>query len=125
VAIFSKHYCDSEFCLHELAMLVEARKVIIPIFYDIKPSEIILPEAVVDSKEHLPRDIERFRFALRQAKYTVGLTYDSATGYASPLLDLHSYLCVDRSLRTGTNFAICNGDHVGTWPSWYQRRPTR
>ncbi|KAK3125397.1 hypothetical protein QOZ80_7BG0604340 [Eleusine coracana subsp. coracana] len=79
VAIFSKRYCDSEFCLHELAQLVEARKLIIPIFYDIKPSELILPEAVVDSKEHLPRDIERFRFALRQAKYTVGLTYDSAT----------------------------------------------
>ncbi|KAK3127419.1 hypothetical protein QOZ80_7AG0573030 [Eleusine coracana subsp. coracana] len=79
VAIFSKRYCDSEFCLHELAQLVEARKTIIPIFYDIKPSELILPEAVVDSKEHLPRDIERFRFALRQAKYTVGLTYDSAT----------------------------------------------
>jgi hypothetical protein len=91
VAIFSKHYCDSEFCLHELAMLVEARKTIIPIFYDIKPSELILPEAVVDSKEHLPRDIERFRFALRQAKYTVGLTYDSATGYmCAPLLELLS-----------------------------------
>jgi hypothetical protein len=128
VAIFSKHYCDSEFCLHELAMLVEARKVIIPIFYDIKPSELILPDAVVDSKEHLPRDIERFRFALRQAKYTVGLTYDSATGYAYRhyWTGLHSYLCVSISLRTGTNFAICNnGDRAGTWPSWYQRRPTR
>jgi hypothetical protein len=81
VAIFSKHYFDSDFCLHELASLVEARKVIIPIFYGIKPSELILPQDVVDSNAHAPRDIERFRLALREVKYTVGITYDPATGY--------------------------------------------
>ncbi|KAF8669287.1 hypothetical protein HU200_051621 [Digitaria exilis] len=81
VAIFSKRYFDSEFCLHELASIVESRKVLIPIFYGIKPSELILPKAVEDSQTHAPRDIERFRLALQEAKYTVGLTYDPATGY--------------------------------------------
>lgn len=80
VAIFSKRYFDSEFCLHELASIVESRKVLIPIFYGIKPSELILPKAVEDSQTHAPRDIERFRLALQEAKYTVGLTYDPASG---------------------------------------------
>ena len=79
VAIFSERYLDSEFCLHELAALVEARKAIVPIFYGVKPSALVLPQAVVDA--HAPRDVERLRAALRQAKYTVGLAYDPATGY--------------------------------------------
>ncbi|KAF0905962.1 hypothetical protein E2562_008984 [Oryza meyeriana var. granulata] len=87
VAIFSPHYCDSEYCLRELAMLVESRKTIIPIFYDIKPSDLILPQAVVDTAAH-PRDIERFKFALREAKNTVGLTYDPATGDLAELVSL-------------------------------------
>ncbi|XP_034581037.1 probable 2' cyclic ADP-D-ribose synthase BdTIR [Setaria viridis] len=86
VAIFSKRYFDSEFCLHELASIVESRKVLIPIFYGIKPSELILPQEVADSKAHAPRDIERFRLALQEAKYTVGLTYDPATGDLAELV---------------------------------------
>ena len=82
VAIFSRRYFDSEFCLHELASIVEARKLLIPIFYGIKPSELVLPPAVEESKHHAPKDIERFRLALQEAKYTVGLTYDPKTGYA-------------------------------------------
>ncbi|KAF8664505.1 hypothetical protein HU200_054682 [Digitaria exilis] len=92
VAIFSKRYFDSEFCLHELASIVESRKVLIPIFYGIKPSELILPKAVEDSQTHAPRDIERFRLALQEAKYTVGLTYDPATGYLRTPLFLHAPL---------------------------------
>lgn len=83
VAIFSERYLDSEFCLHELAALVEARKAIVPIFYGVKPSALVLPQAVVDA--HAPRDVERLRAALRQAKYTVGLAYDPATGYVKVL----------------------------------------
>ncbi|KAL6657779.1 hypothetical protein ACP70R_005559 [Stipagrostis hirtigluma subsp. patula] len=86
VAIFSPRYFESDFCLRELAALVEARKIIIPIFCDIKPSELVLPQAVVDSNAHAPGDIERFRFALREAKYTVGLAYNSATGDLAELV---------------------------------------
>uniref|UniRef100_A0ACD5YWY0 Uncharacterized protein n=1 Tax=Avena sativa TaxID=4498 RepID=A0ACD5YWY0_AVESA len=86
VAIFSPSYCDSEYCLRELAMIVESRKAIIPIFYNIKPSDLILPQALADSDVYLPRDLERFRFALREAKNTVGITYDSATGDMAELV---------------------------------------
>lgn len=85
VAIFSKHYCDSDYCLRELAMLVDTRKTIIPVFYDIEPSELVLPQELLQSKDYTPRDIERFRFALREVKRTagIGLTYDFTAGYAS------------------------------------------
>ncbi|KAL5198670.1 hypothetical protein ABZP36_002182 [Zizania latifolia] len=96
VAIFSPHYCDSEYCLRELAMLVESRKTIIPIFYDIKPSDLVLPQAVVQSTTHHPRDIERFKFALREAKNTVGLTYDSATGDLAELVSLAAGAVLDQ-----------------------------
>lgn len=81
VAIFSQRYFDSDYCLRELASIVEARKVLIPIFYGIKPSELVLPQEVVDSKTYTPQEIKRFTLALQEARYTVGLTYDPATGY--------------------------------------------
>ncbi|RLN35502.1 disease resistance-like protein CSA1 [Panicum miliaceum] len=96
VAIFSRRYFDSEFCLHELASIVEARKLLIPIFYGIKPSELILPPAVEESKDHTPRDIERFRLALQEAKYTVGLTYDPATGDLAELVYTAANAVMDR-----------------------------
>ena len=89
VAIFSPRYFDSDFCLHELANIVESRKLLIPIFYGIKPSELILPQEVVDSQTFMPRDIDRFRFALKEAKYTVGLTHDPAKEYVPSYLQLH------------------------------------
>ncbi|CAL5062137.1 unnamed protein product [Urochloa decumbens] len=100
VAIFSKRYFDSDFCLHELASLVEARKIIIPIFYGIKPSELLLPEAVVESNAHAPRDIERFRLALREVKYTVGLTYDPATGDLAELVNKAADVVMERIHET-------------------------
>ena len=74
VAIFSRCYFDSEFCLHEFASIVEARKLLIPIFYGIKPSELTLPPAMEESKHHA-KDIKRFRLTLQEAKDTVGLIY--------------------------------------------------
>jgi hypothetical protein len=38
VAIFSKDYAGSHFCLHELCVMLESEKLIIPVFYDVSPS---------------------------------------------------------------------------------------
>jgi hypothetical protein len=43
VAIFSRHYCVSDYCLRELTTLDEARKTIIPVFYDVQPDDLVLP----------------------------------------------------------------------------------
>lgn len=82
VAVFSPRYCDSYFCLHELAMFMESKKKVIPIFCDIKPSEL----RVVDNGSCTPNELRRFSRALEEAKYTVGLTFDSLKGYNIAIL---------------------------------------
>ncbi|XP_038688491.1 TIR-only protein-like [Tripterygium wilfordii] len=73
VAVFSPRYCDSYFCLHELALIMESKKKVIPIFCDVKPSEL----RVVDNESCEAKEIQRYKRALEEAKYTVGLTFDS------------------------------------------------
>ncbi|XP_051135484.1 TIR-only protein-like [Andrographis paniculata] len=76
VAVFSPMYCQSYFCLHELSLMVETRKKIVPIFCDVKPSEL----AVKDDGCRPEKDLWRFRSALQEAKDTVGLTFDTLRG---------------------------------------------
>lgn len=76
VAIFSPRYCQSYFCLHELARIMEAKKKVIPVFCDVKPSELIIK----DDWKAPKHEIERFQFALEEAKYTVGLDFNSSNG---------------------------------------------
>ncbi|KAB5534670.1 hypothetical protein DKX38_017756 [Salix brachista] len=49
---------------------------VIPIFCDVKPSQL----GVVDNGKCAMEDIRRFNWALEEAKYTVGLTFDSLKG---------------------------------------------
>ncbi|KAF9609169.1 hypothetical protein IFM89_013559 [Coptis chinensis] len=76
VAVFSPHYCESYFCLLELALIMECKKKVIPIFCDIKPSEL----HIVDDGFCSENEVRRFRRALEEARYTVGITFDSRTG---------------------------------------------
>ncbi|KAF8401552.1 hypothetical protein HHK36_012494 [Tetracentron sinense] len=76
VSVFSPHYCESYFCLRELTTLMESKKKVIPIFVDIKPSEL----RVMDNGSFGVKELQRFRWALEEAKYTVGFTFDSSNG---------------------------------------------
>ncbi|KAK9056970.1 hypothetical protein SSX86_024335 [Deinandra increscens subsp. villosa] len=76
VAVFSPRYCDSYFCLHELALMMESRKKVIPIFCDVKPSELL----VRDNKIYTETEIKKFRYAIEEAKNTVGLAFDTTKG---------------------------------------------
>ncbi len=40
VAIFSKHYADSVYCLDELCAMLESGKLIIPVYYDVSPIDL-------------------------------------------------------------------------------------
>lgn len=77
VAVFSPRYCESYFCLHELALLMGCRKKVIPIFCDIKPSQL----QVLNHAKWSQDDVRRFKFALEEAKHIVGLTFNSSKGY--------------------------------------------
>ncbi|OAY28660.1 TIR-only protein [Manihot esculenta] len=76
VAVLSPRYCDSYFCLHELALIMESKKKVIPIFCDIKPSQL----RIVDKGLCSAKEMQRFNWALEETKYTVGLTFDSLKG---------------------------------------------
>ncbi|KAG6387338.1 hypothetical protein SASPL_152525 [Salvia splendens] len=76
VAVFSPRYCDSYFCLHELALMMDLKRKVIPIFCDVKPSQLRL----VDDGTMSPEEVTRFRSALEEAKHTVGLDFDSHKG---------------------------------------------
>ncbi|KAE8719830.1 Alpha-galactosidase 2 [Hibiscus syriacus] len=76
VAIFSPNYCDSYFCLHELALMMESKKRVIPVFCDVKPSQL----QVVDYRTRSTEQLQRFSWALEEAKYTVGLAFDTLQG---------------------------------------------
>ncbi|XP_031478191.1 disease resistance protein TAO1-like [Nymphaea colorata] len=40
VPIFSKGYADSEWCLKEIAKMVECKRLIIPVFFDVEPRDV-------------------------------------------------------------------------------------
>ncbi|GKB41305.1 TIR domain-containing protein-like protein [Tanacetum coccineum] len=83
VAVFSPRYCQSYFCLHELALMMESGKKVIPIFCDVKPSEL----RVLDNKICSPSEIKRFSNAIEEAKNTVGLAFDTTKGNWSDVVD--------------------------------------
>ncbi|KAM7250077.1 hypothetical protein ACFE04_021960 [Oxalis oulophora] len=76
ICVFSPTYCESYFCLHELALFMETNKKVIPIFCDVKPSELKVMYKGKCSQD----EVERFNRALEEAKHTVGLTFDSLKG---------------------------------------------
>ncbi|XP_022140161.1 uncharacterized protein LOC111010893 [Momordica charantia] len=91
IAVFSPRYCESYFCLHELALMVEKKKKIIPIFVDVRPSQLR-----IEYNQSCPdKELQRFNSALGEAKYTVGLTFNSLTGDWSELLRKASNAVID------------------------------
>ncbi|XP_076935073.1 putative 2' cyclic ADP-D-ribose synthase BdTIR [Bidens hawaiensis] len=76
IVVFSPRYCQSYFCLDELARITEAKKTVMPVFCDVKPSELM----VKDHWRYSKHELDRFKWALEEAKYTVGLTFNSSSG---------------------------------------------
>ncbi|XWS27976.1 hypothetical protein CRYUN_Cryun25bG0026500 [Craigia yunnanensis] len=91
VTVFSPNYCKSYFCLHELALIMESKKKVIPIFCDIKPSQL----RVVNNGNVPAKDFQRFKLALEEAKYTVGLTFDSLKGNWSDVVTSASEIVIE------------------------------
>ncbi|GKC09115.1 TIR domain-containing protein-like protein [Tanacetum coccineum] len=87
VAVFSPRYCQSYFCLHELALMMESGKKVIPIFCDVKPSEL----RVLNNKICSPSEIKRFSNAIEEAMNTVGLAFDTTKGNWSDVVQSLAY----------------------------------
>ncbi|KAA8523862.1 hypothetical protein F0562_010285 [Nyssa sinensis] len=95
VTVFSPRYCESYFCLHELALIMETKKKVIPIFCDIKPSQL----RIVDNGRVPPAELERFNWALEEAKYTVGLKFDSIEGNWSDVVTSAADIVIESLLE--------------------------
>ncbi|KAK7342631.1 hypothetical protein VNO80_25587 [Phaseolus coccineus] len=95
LALISPRYCDSYFCLHELALLMECRKKVIPLFVDIKPSQL----RVINNRKWTLEDHHRFKFAIEEAKHTVGLTVNSAQGNFSGIVTSASDIIIESLLE--------------------------
>ncbi|XP_038904251.1 TIR-only protein-like [Benincasa hispida] len=74
VAVFSPRYCESYFCLHELAMIMESNKKVIPIYCDIKASQL----RIEDNHDYEIDELKRFNWALEEAKRFDGLKFNSS-----------------------------------------------
>lgn len=81
VAVFSPRYCESTFCLKELALLMDAKKKVIPIFCDVTPLQI-RNLAIVRCDGYTSKEVLKLRSALVEATRIVGLSFDSSKGYA-------------------------------------------
>jgi len=81
IAIFSTGYAESEWCLAELVLMVESDAIIIPVFYDVKPTDIwwnrvdgmdgVYAEALRILKDEKTFDPETHQEKLRYDSHTI------------------------------------------------------
>jgi hypothetical protein len=93
LVIFSKNYASSIWCLDELVMILECRKMgqtVIPVFYDVNPSDVRWQTGsyadVFDRHEKVFSEqidkVIKWREALREAANLAGINVNNfANGY--------------------------------------------
>jgi hypothetical protein len=75
VPIFSKRYAESKWCLMEIAKIVKCRRLIIPVFFDVDPSDVRHQTGTFESafrghrknKKLDAKKVDDWRDALRKA----------------------------------------------------------
>ncbi|KAG7990751.1 hypothetical protein I3843_02G040200, partial [Carya illinoinensis] len=96
VVVFSPRYCESYYCLHELALLLELPKRVIPIFYNVNPSQLLVGDISNGTCVSDQKELERFSRALEEAKNIVGLRFDSSRGYWAEFLQSASDAIIEQ-----------------------------
>ncbi|KAG0605802.1 hypothetical protein M758_9G088700 [Ceratodon purpureus] len=93
VAIFSKRYAESKYCLQELCDMLQSEKIIIPVFYDVKPEHLRYIEGGPYAKgfhKHRSRgrhkDIQKWKDALFQVSERRGFRKDEVKGDENELV---------------------------------------
>jgi len=87
VAIFSKRYAESKYCLQELCDMLHSQKIIIPVFYDVKPEHLRWIESgpyAYGFRKHRIRgrhkEIQKWKDALAQVSEGRGFRKDEVNG---------------------------------------------
>lgn len=100
IAIFSPNYAESDWCLKELVLMIKSGATIIPVFYNIKPSELrwtgkdkkdgTYAKCLRNHEEkrrHKSQTIQNWRDALSHAANLSGLELEEFNGDEEELLD--------------------------------------
>ncbi|XP_059072403.1 probable 2' cyclic ADP-D-ribose synthase BdTIR [Cryptomeria japonica] len=81
VAILSPGYAESTWCLEELSLMLKTGQTIIPVFYNVNPSDIhwISKEPFAEAfckheatKRYSPEKVKDWKSALQQVSYLIG-----------------------------------------------------
>ncbi|GLJ06265.1 hypothetical protein SUGI_0034570 [Cryptomeria japonica] len=98
IPIFSRFYAESPWCLEEAARMIRSNGFIIPLFYDVEPSDVRYPQrngglfarAFQNHYTHLDRQdektIEEWKKALHQISFCSGWTREAEFGYEGRLV---------------------------------------
>ncbi|XP_010027370.2 disease resistance protein RPV1-like isoform X2 [Eucalyptus grandis] len=131
IPIFSTNYASSHWCLRELAKMVENtskskedgnKKVILPIFYDVKPDDVQLKtllycDAILNLEQKMAnqkmklssKDVETWRQALREVDGTKGWELEKYPGHG----DLIKLIVNEVMDRLMTRQRKVTGDLIG------------
>lgn len=106
IAIFSAGYAQSEWCMDELLLMIESGSIIIPVFYDVKPTDmwsngvyaealrILKDKKIFDREAHQEKaryqsdSIERWKKALMEVTGREGLKLETYDGDEGKLVDM-------------------------------------
>ncbi|CAN6446017.1 unnamed protein product [Victoria cruziana] len=96
VPIISKGYADSKWCLKELAKIMECNKKVIPVFFEVNPSDVKRQDGLFASafKTHESNgklnqeDVRKWREALVKVGNISGFTLEDVHGYEAKLVNI-------------------------------------
>ncbi|GMP63361.1 hypothetical protein CsSME_00025081 [Camellia sinensis var. sinensis] len=139
IIVFSKDYASSRWCLDELVMILEHKRtsghVILPVFYDVDPSQVrkqmgkrFMGETNERKKEYLRKKVEGWRAALREVADLAGMVLQNqADGHEAKFIQKIVKVIGDKLNRTVLNVApylIGIGSRVKNISLWLQDEST-
>lgn len=110
IPIFTKNFAESHWCLNEVAHMCKCSGVIIPLFYDVKPTEVRNPERGAFAKafeekkrRYSPHRISEWKAALSNASSFSGWCTDDTLGYVIKFLLRFSFFLIVSNNRNQIN----------------------
>uniref|UniRef100_A0A0D6QUE0 TIR domain-containing protein n=1 Tax=Araucaria cunninghamii TaxID=56994 RepID=A0A0D6QUE0_ARACU len=95
IPIFTKNFAESHWCLDEVAHMCKANGIIIPLFYDVQPTEVRNPERGAFSKafeqkkgRYSLQRIKEWKNALSKVSSLSGWCKDDTSGFEAGLVKL-------------------------------------
>eukprot|EP01018_Ginkgo_biloba_P030834 Gb_14963 [translate_table: standard] len=95
IPIFSTRYAESKWCLNELCSMCSSKNTIIPLFYNVKPSDVRYPDKGpyeeafhkhITGGRHSVDIVNQWKDALKQVSSLSGWSLEATSGYEGKLV---------------------------------------